>query len=93
MTATASSGLPVTLTSTTTAVCTVNGFEVTLLTPGTCSLTATQAGNAVYKPATSVTRSFTVTKATQTITFTNPGNKTMAQTPFTVTATARPACR
>ena len=88
VTATASSGLPVTVTSTTTAVCTINGFEVTLLAPGTCSLAATQAGNDVYKPAPSVTRSFNVTKAAQSITFTNPGTRTMLQTPFTVTATA-----
>ena len=88
VTATSSSGLPVTVSSTTTVVCAISGFEVTLLTPGTCSLTASQAGDSVYKQAPSVTRSFAVTKASQSITFTNPGNKTMLLSPFTVTATA-----
>ncbi len=64
--ATASSGLTVTLTSTTTAVCTVTGFSITLLTAGTCSITATQPGDAVYKAANPVTRSFTVSQASQT---------------------------
>ncbi len=69
LSATASSGLPVTLISTTTGVCTVSGSALTLLTVGTCSVTASQAGNANYAVATAVTRSFTVAKGTQTITF------------------------
>ena len=78
VTATASSGLPVTLTSSTTAVCTVSpGFSITLLTAGTCTITATQPGTTVYKAATAVARSFNVTKAPQTITFPNPGPQTM----------------
>lgn len=85
--ATASSGLPVTVASTTSAVCTTSGFDVTLLTTGTCSLTASQAGNTVYRAATSVTRSFSVTTAAQAITFTNPGSKTMLQSPLTVAPT------
>lgn len=59
--ATASSGLPVTITSTTTPVCTVSGTALTLVAAGTCSLTASQAGDATFAPAPSVTRSFTVT--------------------------------
>ena len=85
---TASSGLPVTLTSTTTAVCTVSGHVITLVATGSCSITATQPGDLTYRAATPVTRTFTVSKATQTITFTNPGNKTMAQSPVTVAPTA-----
>ncbi len=85
---TASSGLPVTLTSTTTTVCTVNGYVITLLIAGSCSITATQPGNLTYRPANPVTRTFTVTQVAQTITFANPGSKTMAQSPFTVTPTA-----
>lgn len=57
----ASSGLPVSLASTTPAVCMVSGNTVTVLTTGTCSITATQAGNATYSAATSATQSFAVT--------------------------------
>lgn len=67
VTASASSGLPVTLTSTTTGVCTVSGtspnFTLTLLAEGTCSTTASQAGDSTYTAATSVIRSFNVTSS------------------------------
>jgi len=61
--ATASSGLPVTYNSSTTSVCTVNSTTGTalLLQSGTCTITASQAGNGIYAAATPVTRSFTVT--------------------------------
>ena len=88
VTATASSGLPVTLTSTTTSVCTVAGFTITFLAAGDCSITASQAGNITYKAAGSVTRTFSVSKAKQTITFDKPTPKTMLETPFTVVATS-----
>jgi hypothetical protein len=88
VTATATSGLTVTLTSTTTGICSVSGFDVALLAAGTCSITATQPGDATVKPATSVVRSFTVSQATQAITFANPGTHGLGQTPFVVTATA-----
>ena len=57
---TASSNLPVQLTSLTPAVCTVSGTTVTLVTVGTCSLQASQPGNATFNPAPSVTRSFAI---------------------------------
>jgi hypothetical protein len=63
LTATASSGLPVSYTSSTTSVCTVSGNTASLLTAGTCTLVASQAGNASYPAAASVTQSFTVTAA------------------------------
>ena len=88
LTATASSGLPVTLSSTTHSVCTVTGFAITLVIPGSCSITATQAGSAGYNAAPPITRTFTVNKANQTITFASPGTRTMLQSPLTVSATA-----
>ena len=88
--ATAAPGMPVTVTSTTPPSAPSSGFEVTLLIAGTCTLSATQPGNNVYNAATTVTRSFTVNKVNQTIAFTDPGNKTMVQSPFPVSATARP---
>ncbi len=89
--ATASSGLTVTLTSTTTAVCTVSGFSITLLTAGTCSITATQPGDAVYKAANPVTRSFSVTKAPQTITIPDPGPQSMHAPTVTLNPSRRRA--
>ncbi len=44
-------GPAVSFTSTTTAVCTVSGTSVTLLTTGTCTINADQAGNATWNPA------------------------------------------
>jgi hypothetical protein len=58
--ATASSGLPVSFASLTPAVCTVSGSTVTLVNTGTCTLQATQAGNNIFNPATPVTQSFQV---------------------------------
>jgi hypothetical protein len=86
--AAASSGLPVTLTSNSPSVCSPSGTSITLLSAGTCSITATQPGNADYLPAAPVTRSFNVTQATQTITFAKPANQTMQQSPLTVSPTA-----
>jgi hypothetical protein len=59
--ATASSGLAVTFSSTTTPVCTVSGTTVTLVALGTCTVRASQAGNANYAPAPNVDRSFSIT--------------------------------
>jgi hypothetical protein len=48
--------------STTSAVCTVSGSTVTLVKAGTCTIKATQAGNADYDAAAPVTQSFRVTQ-------------------------------
>lgn len=77
--ATSSSGLPVSITSTTPVVCTVSGSTLVLLASGTCSLSADQSGNATYSAAVKVTRSFTVAPSSgpvptaQTISFASPG--------------------
>ena len=88
LTATPNSGLTVTLASTTPTICTVSGFTATLIAAGTCSITASQAGDDTWAAATAVTRSFAVTQATQTITFATPSNRTYSATPFAITATA-----
>ncbi|HXX59862.1 MAG TPA: fibronectin type III domain-containing protein, partial [Candidatus Sulfotelmatobacter sp.] len=85
---TASSGLPVTLTSSTTPVCTVSGFTITFVAAGSCTVTAAQPGNATYAAAASVPRTFAISKVNQTVTFTNPGTQTLANTPLAVSATA-----
>jgi hypothetical protein len=61
--ATATSGLTVTFTSDTTNVCTVTDATVTVLGTGTCSLSASQTGDADFSAAPSVTQSFTVTSS------------------------------
>jgi hypothetical protein len=61
--ATASSGLPVSYVSTTTSVCTVSGATLSLLSAGTCSITASQAGDSTHAAAASVTDAFTVSSA------------------------------
>ena len=58
--ASATSGLAVTLTSNTTSVCTVSSNTVTIASAGGCSITASQSGNATYLPAASVTQTFAV---------------------------------
>jgi hypothetical protein len=49
--ATSSSGLPVTFSSNTPALCTVSGSIMTNVAPGNCSITAMQSGNSTYAPA------------------------------------------
>jgi uncharacterized protein YhjY with autotransporter beta-barrel domain len=61
LTATASSGLAVTFSSSTTAVCTITtGGVLTTVTTGTCTINANQAGNGTYQAATQVTQSFSI---------------------------------
>lgn len=89
--ATASSGLPVSYTSSTPAVCTLSGTTVAIVGPGTCSITANQAGGTqsgvTYGAATSVTRTFVV-KQGQTITFPVISKKTYQAPEFDPNATA-----
>jgi len=59
--ATASSGLTVTFSSLTEAVCAVAGTSVTLKAIGTCTIAADQIGNASFNAAPRVTQSFAVT--------------------------------
>lgn len=88
--ATASSGLPVSFTAK--GVCSLNGATVTLTgQAGNCTITASQAGDATYKAAADVARSFAVNdpaKQNQTISFESLSDKTLGDAPFTVNATA-----
>jgi 2',3'-cyclic-nucleotide 2'-phosphodiesterase (5'-nucleotidase family) len=59
----ASSGLGVTYTSSNPSVATVSGSTVTLVGPGTTTITADQVGNVNYYAAASVNQSLTVTSA------------------------------
>ena len=91
--ATSTSGLVVSFTTTSTpGVCSaggLNGASITFLSTGLCTIVAAQAGDANWAAATSVSRNVNVSKATQSITFANPGgNKTMIQSPLAVSATS-----
>lgn len=59
--ATASSGLVVSFASLTATTCTVNGGTVTLLSVGSCTIRASQPGNASFAAAPSVDQSFGIT--------------------------------
>jgi hypothetical protein len=63
LTASASSGLAVSYSSSTSTVCSVSGSTASLLTGGTCTIVASQAGNANYAAASPVTQTFTVQSA------------------------------
>jgi len=68
--ASASSGLTVTITSS--GVCTLSGNTVTMTSgTGTCTLTASQAGNATYNAAPNVTNNVSAQKAAATLTLGN----------------------
>ena len=58
--ATATSGLPVVLTSTTPAICTISNGVVTFLAEGICTLAADQAGNADFTAAPQVLQTMAV---------------------------------
>ena len=88
--ATSTSLLAVTLASSTPSVCTVTNTALTLMAAGTCTLTASQAGNASFAAATVISNRFTVLASStpvltpQTITFTAPASQTMGATPTLV---------
>ena len=74
LTATASSGLAVSYEIVTSSICEAlapvspsTTWSLRMLNVGTCTVRATQAGNAVYERATSVERSFTIVQGSQTI--------------------------
>ena len=69
--ATASSGLAVSYSSSTPGVCTIVSGKVHIVSAGTCTVTASQAGNANYNPAPNVTRSFSIGAAQGNVTLSN----------------------
>ena len=95
--ATASSGLPVTFTTTTPSVCTASGpggATILIDAVGICSVTAFQDGDASYAPAQPVSQSFSVTSPPspppggQAINFGPLPDRDIAAGSFTVTAAA-----
>jgi sugar lactone lactonase YvrE len=87
LSATATSGLAISFTSTTTGICTVSGTTATLIASGTCTIDANQTGNSTYAPAPQVQKSFTVNSKAQTINFPTLPAQTVG-TPLALSATA-----
>jgi hypothetical protein len=71
--ASASSGLPVTLSSSTTRTCVLSGTTVTGVSPGTCTITANQAGDTGYLPAPPATLNFNITTPAAIVAPSPPG--------------------
>ena len=91
--ATASSTLAVTFTSTTPSICTVNsGGLVDMIIPGTCTITAAQAGGSAggktYAAAPPVSRSFTVNPVAQSLTIPTLPESHLYQTGLDLTGTS-----
>jgi hypothetical protein len=84
--ATASSGLPVTFAAS--GECTVAGATVHITGAGSCTITASQAGNADYNAAADVSRSFAIDTASQTIAFDPIADKTFGDPDFPIQASA-----
>ena len=83
--ATSSAGLPVSLSAT--GACELTDSKLSMTGTGDCVLTASQAGNENYLPATEK-RTISVGRADQTISFTPPTKKTYGDKPFSVSATS-----
>lgn len=88
VTATASSGLPVSLYAS--GNCTLNGNLISLTGLGTCTVTARQAGSADYDPALDVKQSFNITKANVAVSVSPSANPVTIGQPITLTATVAP---
>jgi len=87
---TSTSGLTVTVTPS--GACSILGSTVTMTSgTGTCTLTASQAGNTNYSAAANVVRTVTAQKASQTITFAAPASPATYNTSFTVSPTSTSA--
>ena len=97
LTATASSGLPVVLTSMTPQVCSVvtltNGSRVAQSVDGLtgdtnlCTIKAEQSGNASWAAAAATTRSFNYIRKSQSMTFTLPSSRYIGGAPTQLVAT------
>jgi|GEM_PF-2206475 len=88
LTGTSSSGLPISYSSANTDVATVSGTTITIVGTGTTDITASQAGDNTYSPATTVIRTLTVNKAKQTITFGNLTTMNFGDANFELTGTS-----
>jgi alpha-tubulin suppressor-like RCC1 family protein/cyclophilin family peptidyl-prolyl cis-trans isomerase len=92
LSATATTGLPVTFTVAS-GPATISGNLLTITGAGSVVIRATQAGDAEYSAAPSIEGTITVAKADQTITFTPPTSATLGESPLTLSASANSGLR
>ena len=69
LTATASNGGSIAYSTNNNSICSVTGSTLTITGAGSCTVTANQAGDVSYAAATAATKTFTVTQASNSITF------------------------
>jgi hypothetical protein len=86
LSASASSGLAVSFAAT--GSCTVTGATVHIAGAGSCTVSASQPGDSSNNPAPDVSRSFTIAKGKQTISFAALAAKTFGDADFSVAATS-----
>lgn len=89
--ATASSGLPVSFSSTNPSIASVSGNLLTIHSPGSVTITASQAGNGEFRPAAQVERVLIIysgVKDPQLITFHPPASPQHGDEPVPLVATA-----
>jgi len=86
--ATASSGLPVSYSSSNPTVATVSGDTVTIVGAGTTTITSSQAGDSTYLAATPVSQTLVVSRLSQSISFGALPTRFAGDAPFTLGATA-----
>jgi hypothetical protein len=84
----ASSGLPLSYTSSNPAVAIIVGAKIRILAAGNTTITVSQVGNATYIPAPNVSQNLTVSKLQQTITFNAFANKVFGDPDFEIGAIA-----
>lgn len=85
VTATATSGLVVTVSSDSPSICTADGTVVSIIGAGQCALTATQSGTEQFAPAQTVSTLVTVIAVSTTITSTTTTPSTTTTIPSTTT--------
>jgi uncharacterized protein YjdB len=88
LSATTTSGLPISYTSSDETVATISASTVTIVGAGSVTITAKQSGDSNYNAAEEATQLLTVSKADQTLTFAAIASKTFGEAPFNLTATS-----
>jgi hypothetical protein len=83
------SNLPLTYSSSNSSIASIiSGSGIQVNNVGNVTITASQTGNSNFEPAIPVSRSFSVNKLNQTITFSSIPTKTYGDSSFSLTATA-----
>ncbi len=88
LTATASSGLPVSYASSDPSVATVTDGTVTITGAGSTTITASQPGNSNFEPAADIDQTLVVNKADQSITFSSLEDVGFGESDFQLMGTA-----